>query len=163
MEFVQKFIPLDFQVKNFTPSILPNFNSFSKKKTQKMSENGEIYTAGKNFTLPPALTGWTNSTSVLCEMYLTIQDQMLIQYVLITILESWWEFRWWSSTIAISRNQYMNIYTNSLQSNLFCKPNYHWLQITSIHLGSIFFSKTKLDMVWCWIYFLYVWFASYIQ
>ena len=63
MEFVQKFTPPDFQVKNFTPSILPNFNSFSKKKTQKMSENGEIYTAGKNFTLPPALTGWTNSTS----------------------------------------------------------------------------------------------------
>ena len=28
-----------------------------------MSENGEIYTTGKNFTLPPALTGWTNSTS----------------------------------------------------------------------------------------------------
>ena len=63
MEFVQKFTPLDFQVKNFTPSILPNFNSFSKKKTQKMSENGEIYTSGKNFTLPPGLTGWTNSTS----------------------------------------------------------------------------------------------------
>ena len=63
MEFVQKFTPLDFQVKNFTPSILPNFNSFSKKKTQKMSENGEIYTAGKNFTLPPALTALTNSNS----------------------------------------------------------------------------------------------------
>ena len=28
-----------------------------------MSENGEIYTTGKNFTLPPALTGWTNFTS----------------------------------------------------------------------------------------------------
>ena len=28
-----------------------------------MSENGEIYSAGKNFTLPPALTAWTNSTS----------------------------------------------------------------------------------------------------
>ena len=28
-----------------------------------MSENGEIYTAGKNFTLPQALTAWTNSTS----------------------------------------------------------------------------------------------------
>ena len=27
-----------------------------------MSENGEIYTAGKNFTLPPAVTAWTNST-----------------------------------------------------------------------------------------------------
>ena len=30
-----------------------------------MSENGEIYTAGKNFTLPPALTALTNSTSAL--------------------------------------------------------------------------------------------------
>ena len=66
MEFVQKFTPLDFQVKNFTPSILPDFNSFSKKKTQTMSENGEIYTSGKNFTLPPAVTAWTNSTSVHC-------------------------------------------------------------------------------------------------
>ena len=64
MEFVQNFTPLDFQAKNFTPSISPNFNSFSNKKHKKMSENGEIYTAGKNFTLPPALTGWTNSTSV---------------------------------------------------------------------------------------------------
>ena len=32
MEFVKKFTPSDFQVKNFTPSISPNFNSFSKKK-----------------------------------------------------------------------------------------------------------------------------------
>ena len=64
MEFVQNFTPRDFQAKIFTPSISPNFNSFSKKKTQKMSKNGEIYTAGKNFTLPPALTGWTKSTSV---------------------------------------------------------------------------------------------------
>ena len=63
MKFVQNFTPPVFQVKNFTLSILPNFNSFSKKKTQKVSENGEIYTAGKNFTLPPALTAWTNSTS----------------------------------------------------------------------------------------------------
>ena len=35
MEFVQKFTPPDFQAKNFTPSISPNFNSFSGKKTQK--------------------------------------------------------------------------------------------------------------------------------
>ena len=34
MEFVQKFTPPDFQVKNFTPSILLNFNSFSKKKNE---------------------------------------------------------------------------------------------------------------------------------
>ena len=63
MEFVKNYTPSDFQAKNFTQSISPNFNSFSKEKTQKMSENGEIYTAGKNFTLPPALTAWTNSTS----------------------------------------------------------------------------------------------------
>ena len=29
-----------------------------------MSENGEIYTAGKNFTLPPALTALIDSNSV---------------------------------------------------------------------------------------------------
>ena len=63
MEFVQKFTPPDFKVKTFTPSISPYFNSVSGEKTQKMSENGEIYSAGKNFTLPPALTAWTNSTS----------------------------------------------------------------------------------------------------
>ena len=63
MEFVQNFTPPDFQAKNFTPSVSPNLNSFSYEKTQKMSENGEIYTAGKNFTLPPAVTAWTNSTS----------------------------------------------------------------------------------------------------
>ena len=63
MEFVKNFTPPDFQAENFTPSISPNFNSFSEKKNTKMSENGEIYTAGKNFTLPPALTAWTNSTS----------------------------------------------------------------------------------------------------
>ena len=63
MEFVQSFTPLDFQAKNFTPSISPNFDSFSKEKTQKMSENGEIYTAGKNFTLPLAVTALTNFNS----------------------------------------------------------------------------------------------------
>ena len=79
MEFVQKFTPLDFQVKNFTPSISPNFNSFSKKKTQKMSENGEIYTAGKNFTLPPAVTGGKNLTSV--EMFLFTLDVMQVHCI----------------------------------------------------------------------------------
>ena len=32
-------------------------------KTQKMSENGEFYTAGINFTVSPALTAVTNLTS----------------------------------------------------------------------------------------------------
>ena len=35
MEFVQNFTRPDFQAKNFTPSISPNFNSFSKKKQKK--------------------------------------------------------------------------------------------------------------------------------
>ena len=35
MEFVQKFTLPDFQAKNFTPSISPNFNSFSGKKHKK--------------------------------------------------------------------------------------------------------------------------------
>ena len=35
MEFVKKFTPPDFQAKNFTPSISPTFNSFSKEKHRK--------------------------------------------------------------------------------------------------------------------------------
>ena len=35
MKFVQNFTPPDFQAKNFTPPISPNFNSFSKKKHKK--------------------------------------------------------------------------------------------------------------------------------
>ena len=35
MEFVKQFTPPDFQAKNFTPSISPNFNSFSDKNTKK--------------------------------------------------------------------------------------------------------------------------------
>ena len=35
MEFVKKFTPADFQAKNFTPSISPNFNSFRDKNTKK--------------------------------------------------------------------------------------------------------------------------------
>ena len=71
MEFVKKFTPSDFQEKKFTPSISPNFNGFSKKKHKKMSENGEIYTAGKNFTLPPAVTAVTNLAS---GVYLLLLD-----------------------------------------------------------------------------------------
>ena len=41
-----------------------------------MSENGEIYTAGKNFTLSPALTGWTNSTSDVCTDVRTLTTQI---------------------------------------------------------------------------------------
>ena len=63
MRLVQNFTPPDFQAKNFTLSISTNFNSFGDKD-KKMSENGEIYTAGKKITLPPAVTAWTNLTSI---------------------------------------------------------------------------------------------------
>ena len=36
MKFVKNFTPSDFQAKNFTPSISPNFNSFSDKNTKKL-------------------------------------------------------------------------------------------------------------------------------
>ena len=39
-----------------------------------MSANGEMNTAGKNFTLSPAVTGGTNLTSV--EMFLFTLDVM---------------------------------------------------------------------------------------
>ena len=35
MEFVKNFTPPDFQANNFTPTISPNFNSFSDKYTKK--------------------------------------------------------------------------------------------------------------------------------
>ena len=58
MEFVQNFTPPDF-----TPSISPSSSVLVRKNTKKISENGEIYTAGKIFTLPPAVTAVTNLTS----------------------------------------------------------------------------------------------------
>ena len=42
-----------------------------------MSENGENYTAGKNFTLPPALTAWTNSTSASIQVAALTRDATL--------------------------------------------------------------------------------------
>ena len=57
MEFVPNFTLPDFQAKNFTPPISPNFNSFSKKKQKKNSENGEIYTAGNKFYTPAGTDG----------------------------------------------------------------------------------------------------------
>ena len=63
IEFVQNFTPLDFQVKNFTPTISPNFNSFSNKKHKKIVKMEKFIPLATNFTLPLALTGWTNSTS----------------------------------------------------------------------------------------------------
>ena len=63
MEFVKKFTPPDFQVKNFTPAISPNFNSFSKKKHKKLVKTEKFSPLATNFTLLPGMTGWTNSTS----------------------------------------------------------------------------------------------------
>ena len=48
MEFVQNFTPPDFQAKNFTPSISPNFNSFSKKKHKKWVKMEKFTPLAKN-------------------------------------------------------------------------------------------------------------------
>ena len=64
MRFVRNFTPPEFQAKTFTPSISPNFNSFSDKNAKKMSENGEIYTtgttAGSNSHLWSEKLRWSN-------------------------------------------------------------------------------------------------------
>ena len=60
MRLVKNFTPPGFQAKNFTPLFSPNFNSFGDKNTKKMSENGDIYTARKNLTLPLAVTNLTS-------------------------------------------------------------------------------------------------------
>ena len=62
MRFVQNFTPPECQAKTFTPLISLKFDSMVIK-TQLMSENEENYTAGKNFTLPLAVTALTNLTS----------------------------------------------------------------------------------------------------
>ena len=56
MKFVQNFTPPDFQVKNFTPPISPNFNSFSKKKHKKLVKMEKFTPLATNFTL----MGWKN-------------------------------------------------------------------------------------------------------
>ena len=63
MRLVKNFTPPGFQAKNFTPLFSPKFNSFGDKNTKKMSENGDIYIASKNFTLPPAVTNITSELS----------------------------------------------------------------------------------------------------
>ena len=84
MEFVQNFTPLDFQVKNFTPSISANFNSFSKKKHKKLVKMEKFTQLATNFTLPPALMGWTNSTSALVDAY--VSDIAIFSLALVVII-----------------------------------------------------------------------------
>ena len=62
MEFVINFTPPNYQAKDLHRQF-HLISTVLMRKTQTMSENGEIYTAGKNFTLLSALTALTNSTS----------------------------------------------------------------------------------------------------
>ena len=50
MEFVQNFTPADFQAKNFTPSISPYFNSFSKKKQKNEKKWRNLHRWHKFYT-----------------------------------------------------------------------------------------------------------------
>ena len=67
MEFVQNFTPPDFQAKNFTLSILPNFNSFSVKKTKNELEWRNLHRRQKIYTAT-AVTAMTNLTSGTMEL-----------------------------------------------------------------------------------------------
>ena len=60
----KKITPPDLQAKNLHRQFYLISTVLVTKKTQKISENEEIYTAGKSFTLPSAVTALTNSTSV---------------------------------------------------------------------------------------------------
>ena len=53
-------------VKNFTPLFSPNFNSLGDNNTKKLVKNEDIYTAGKDFKLPPAKTNLTSA----CILYM---------------------------------------------------------------------------------------------
>ena len=81
VEFVQNFTPPDFQAKNLHRQF-HLILTVLVRKTQKMSENGEIYTTGKNFTLLPALTAWTNSTSG----YTVLLSFWVMKYMSITLI-----------------------------------------------------------------------------
>ena len=61
---IQNFTPTDFQAKNFTPQI-QSFSDNNKKKSKICFFSGEIYTAGKSFTLPLGVTGGTNLHSAI--------------------------------------------------------------------------------------------------
>ena len=81
MRFVKNFTPPDFQnqAQNLTPVISLNFNSYSDKNT-KMSVFGEIYTTGKKFTLPSAVTALTNITSIrLYAVIVAIVDENILR------------------------------------------------------------------------------------
>ena len=103
MTFVQNFTPPDFQVKTFMPSISPNLNSYSWWQRHKKSENGEIYTAGENFTLLPAVSDgkWTNLTNLLFLQHCSCSA--------ITPFYPGWESRSTLNTLSRSCCQYVNI------------------------------------------------------
>ena len=66
-----------------------------------MSENGEIYTASKNFTLPPAVTAWTNCTSGSCYddgmrvVTFLLRDMPVFIYITLRQFYCWEICFWW--------------------------------------------------------------------
>ena len=75
MKFFQNFTLPDFQAKNFTPQIIGRSTVLEIKSGWNVLctficivnrvVSSETYTTGKKFTLPPAVTAWTNLTSAL--------------------------------------------------------------------------------------------------
>ena len=63
MRFVKKIYTAGFSGQKIYTLNFTELQQSMWKKTQKMRENGEIYTAGKKITLPLALAAVTNLTS----------------------------------------------------------------------------------------------------
>ena len=106
----KKFTLLDFWDKNFTPLISPNFKSFGDKTQKQICENGEIYTADKNFTLPPEVTARTNSTSEWAGMY-NVDSNLNLQPKMMWWLKEW-RLPFWKSPLDVGASFYL--FTTSL-------------------------------------------------
>ena len=72
-------------------------------KYKQMSENGEIYTAGKNFTLPLAVTAWTNLTSAAAQIPVSYNPLLLIFHFFISMFIMCFLQRYLFSTLGKSQ------------------------------------------------------------
>ena len=95
-----------------------------------MSENGEIYTAGKNFTLPPALTAWTNSTSD------KDLDNLLIIFIIINNAANIGLFSHWDTWQVRENYQDIDRWRVSVESFVYTLKQNNWYHINDNLLDS---------------------------
>ena len=79
-DICQKIYTAGFSGQKFTPSISPNFNSFSDKNTKKWVKMEKFTPLAKNFTLPPSVTAGTNLTSGAYKLFLIFNKVCMFQW-----------------------------------------------------------------------------------